>query len=338
MIRAPRSGDRGGTRTTGALPRVTIMIPTFNQADLVLDAVDSALAQDYPNLEVVVADDASPDDTAAVVATRSDPRLRYHRNPVNLGRVGNYRHALYELATGEWVVNLDGDDYYTDEEFVSAAVSLAARDTEVLVVMARARMPGDGSGGPVRAGVEDYVVPGHHLLYEIAYERRELFHLATLYRRAPALALGFYSRDTLSSDAESICRLAVRGKVAFMDRCVGVWRVSDASASLQSDWRRMIEALMFWPDVFADAVARGMSKDRAREAQRRAIGLMAYGYLSRLIDSGHDIPLREAMWVMARSLGMGPAAFLATRWRIYARAGRSRLRRTLAMLHRKEMS
>src|SRR5574340_595951 len=74
-------------------PLVSIMIPTYGQEEVILKAVDSALAQDYPNLEIIVADDASPDCTSQLVATRKDPRLHYHRNPTNIGRVANYRNT-----------------------------------------------------------------------------------------------------------------------------------------------------------------------------------------------------------------------------------------------------
>ncbi len=104
-------------------PKVSVMIPTFNQAHLVGEAIESALAQTYENLEVIVADDASTDDTPEVVGDfTNDPRLSYYRNSTNLGRVANYHRTLYERATGDWVVNLDGDDYFTDQEYIYTAI------------------------------------------------------------------------------------------------------------------------------------------------------------------------------------------------------------------------
>ena len=67
--------------------KVTIMIPTYNQAVFIREAVDSALAQTYSNLEVIVGDDASTDGTQEIVAKINDPRLKYVRNVCNLGRV-----------------------------------------------------------------------------------------------------------------------------------------------------------------------------------------------------------------------------------------------------------
>ena len=135
---------------TGELPLVSIMIPTFNQAQYLTEAVESALAQDYPHLEIVICDDASSDDTAAIgrgLAAR-DPRIRFHRNDGNLGRVANYRHLLYDLAQGEWVLNLDGDDALLDRAYVRQAIERAQSDPDLVLVFAKALKGerADGSG------------------------------------------------------------------------------------------------------------------------------------------------------------------------------------------------
>jgi glycosyltransferase involved in cell wall biosynthesis len=295
------------------------MIPTYCQAGVVLDAVDSALAQDYPNLEVIVADDASPDKTGAVVATRQDPRLRYHRNPVNLGRVANYRNTLYNLATGEWTVNLDGDDYYTDNGFISAAIQQALRDPEILFVSARVSTLGGMIGRTHACRSSAGIMSGCQALHRFAFSRFPLFHMATLYRRHEALRSNFYHTDTLSSDTESLWRLAVQGKVSCLDRDVGVWRVTESSASRAQDWKQRVDDLDIWPAVFREAVAHGMSPVLAEAAQRRAIAVWAYAHLSMLAMSGQRAALRKYMHTFVARFGIGAAFFVATRWRLYAR-------------------
>lgn len=77
-------------------PLVTIMIPTYNQSAFIVEAVESALMQDYENLEVIVLDDCSDDNTQKLLqAFNSDSRFYYHRNKKNIGRVKNYRKLLY---------------------------------------------------------------------------------------------------------------------------------------------------------------------------------------------------------------------------------------------------
>jgi len=67
------------------------MIPTFNQANYIEKAIESALKQDYENTEIIVSDDASNDNTeTAIQKYQNINNLYYHRNSVRLGRVKNY--------------------------------------------------------------------------------------------------------------------------------------------------------------------------------------------------------------------------------------------------------
>ncbi|MFM7844881.1 MAG: glycosyltransferase [Planctomycetota bacterium] len=99
---------------------VTILIPTYNHERSIGSAIQSALMQDYPALEVVVCDDASTDATDVAARRWShDPRLRIRRHATNQGRVANYRLGLEREATGTWVLMLDGDDHLVDPTFIT---------------------------------------------------------------------------------------------------------------------------------------------------------------------------------------------------------------------------
>jgi len=101
---------------------VTIGIPTYNRADGYLrQALQSALAQTYQNVEVLVADNCSTDDTQRVVAEVGGGRVKYVKQPTNLGSQGNYN-SLVERATGEYFLMLHDDDRI-DPDFVEACVS-----------------------------------------------------------------------------------------------------------------------------------------------------------------------------------------------------------------------
>jgi glycosyltransferase involved in cell wall biosynthesis len=91
-------------------PLVTVIITAFNYARMLGTAIDSALAQDYPNLEVLVLDNASTDATPQLIERYlTDPRFRYIRNPANIGMVPNHNKGLRE-ARGSYVVFLSADD------------------------------------------------------------------------------------------------------------------------------------------------------------------------------------------------------------------------------------
>jgi glycosyltransferase involved in cell wall biosynthesis len=91
------------------MPAVSVIIPTFNRADLLPKAVRSVLAQTYQDLEIVVIDDASADCTTAAVHRLDDPRIRYVRHERNRG-IAAARNTGVANATGRYVAFLDDDD------------------------------------------------------------------------------------------------------------------------------------------------------------------------------------------------------------------------------------
>ena len=89
---------------------VSVVIPTFNRAHVLRDAIDSVLAQDRPDLELIVVDDGSTDGTSELVraAAAADARLRYVRQS-NAG-AATARNAGLDQASGDYVAFLDSDD------------------------------------------------------------------------------------------------------------------------------------------------------------------------------------------------------------------------------------
>lgn len=84
-------------------PKVSIGLPVFNGANFIRNAIQSIQAQDYQDLELIIADNASTDGTEQICRelAERDPRIRYHRNERNLGAAGNYN-KVFELARGEF--------------------------------------------------------------------------------------------------------------------------------------------------------------------------------------------------------------------------------------------
>ncbi|WP_373509949.1 glycosyltransferase family 2 protein [Thiocapsa sp.] len=88
---------------------VSVVIPTFNRAPLIGRAISSVLAQSYPDIEVLVIDDGSTDDTPKVIQAFVDPRIRYLRRKTNLGASASRNEGI-AAASGAFVAYLDSDD------------------------------------------------------------------------------------------------------------------------------------------------------------------------------------------------------------------------------------
>lgn len=109
-------------------PLVSVLIPTYNYARFLPQAIESVLAQDYPHFELLVSDDASTDTTAGTLASYrgADPRLRIHQHPRNLGMVAHWNWCLQQ-ARGRYVKFLFGDDAFCSRQTLSQLVELLER-------------------------------------------------------------------------------------------------------------------------------------------------------------------------------------------------------------------
>ena len=117
-------------------PLFSFILPAY-KAPFLQEAIESILNQTYQNLELVIVDDASPEDLKSIVNTFSDTRIRYYRNEKNIGGtdlVKQWNHCL-SFATGDYVILAADDDVY-DKKFLSEAVGLFKKYPEVSLLRA----------------------------------------------------------------------------------------------------------------------------------------------------------------------------------------------------------
>ena len=94
---------------------VSIIMPSYNTGKFIAESIQSVLAQTYTNWELIIVDDASPDNTDEVVASFADDRIRYFKNETNSGAAVSRNRALRE-AKGKWIAFLDSDDLWKPEK------------------------------------------------------------------------------------------------------------------------------------------------------------------------------------------------------------------------------
>jgi glycosyltransferase involved in cell wall biosynthesis len=122
-----------------AQPLVTIGIPTYNRADSYLKkTIHSALRQTYRNIEIIISDNCSNDDTENVVKSFPDSRIRYFRQEVNIGPIENYNFCLSK-ANGDYFLLLHDDDLI-DEDFVEICMARANSSTSYGIIRTGTRL------------------------------------------------------------------------------------------------------------------------------------------------------------------------------------------------------
>lgn len=97
------------------MSKVSVIIPTYKGAAFLGEAIQSVLDQTYPDLELIVVNDGSPDNTTEVVGEFVDPRLKYFVHETNRG-VGKARHTGLQSSSGEIIAFLDQDDFFHPEK------------------------------------------------------------------------------------------------------------------------------------------------------------------------------------------------------------------------------
>lgn len=111
---------------------VTIGIPTYNRAGCLERAIDSALAQDGVNIEVIVSDNDSVDNTSVVMRRYSEnPNVRYLKNTFNIGPAANYNQCL-DKATGLYFMIL-GDDDWLSRDYCKVLVDTISGEDAVFL-------------------------------------------------------------------------------------------------------------------------------------------------------------------------------------------------------------
>ncbi|HZY04967.1 MAG TPA: glycosyltransferase [Anaeromyxobacteraceae bacterium] len=215
------------------MPRVSIVIPTFNRLGMLAEAVTSALAQRYPDLEVLVSDNASEDGTReAMQAHIADRRFRYFRNETNLGMVANWRKAVFEHARGDFFLILSDDDRLIDPDYVSKAMALVQRHPQVVMVYADGYILDESTGtrrelrlpfGSLERGTtvfasRDRVFPQDFTLCNV------------LFKRSLAMELDAFDNPlNLCCDSELFLKTCLFGDVGVIHDLVSEYRLHGAN-------------------------------------------------------------------------------------------------------------
>ena len=115
-------------RTT---PRLSVIVPVHGVEQYLRTCLDSIIAQTLQNLEIVVVNDCSPDDSEAIILEyrARDARVRYIAHTENLG-LGGARNTGIRHATGEWITFVDSDDFVDIECYASALATIDRHDAD----------------------------------------------------------------------------------------------------------------------------------------------------------------------------------------------------------------
>ena len=195
-------------------PQLTIAIPTLNRADLLGRAIESALAQTSSDIEILVSDNGSADDTPSVVARYAGRGLRAFRHDSTMS-AAKHGQFLREQARGEFFLGLSDDDYL-EPEFASEVLAMFDRHPELAFAYTGCSIHYDSLEVPALVGPP--VEPGAEFLKFHYADQREICWCACVTRLKDLKEVGPQPDDRVFGDMFFWTKLAFRGAVGCVPR------------------------------------------------------------------------------------------------------------------------
>lgn len=302
-----RKESEGRTETRGPVtepnPLVSVMMPAYNAGEYIASAIESVLGQHQANLELIVVDDGSRDDTAAIVRGFSDPRIVFVQQ-VNGGEAAARNKAL-DHVRGRYIAFLDADDLHTPEHLELTVRYLEEHPDRDAVYtdgyyIDRAGVRGQPLStqrrGPFEGRIYDEVVRASDVFGPpiCVVLRTELV------RRA---GLRFDTRIVIGPDWDFLVRVADLGRFGYLEEKTCLYRVHETNISVQVDQSRRFGYLT----LCRENAVRMRSFGACAEDVKAAV---FYDLLVHLPDRQYDRRLAITQWEEFKGLLPATRAWL----------------------------
>jgi glycosyltransferase involved in cell wall biosynthesis len=306
-------------------PLVSIAIPTYNRVSWLKGCVEAALAQTYRNIEIIVSDNASTDNTVEMLGDFNDPRLRIVQQQTNIGPAPNCN-ACIAAAKGEYIVIVPDDDRIAPT-MLERCMQLIRKAPGIPIVITI----GDiymGSNNQVRPCIASRklatgIWDGADILLEYLNDQLSvhqcsvLFHTATL-RAHGGFAVGY----PFAGDIATWLPILLLGKAGLVNESCGLFSVHEATLTSKFEIDTRIQDIR----RIVDLVQVAAQKTVPDIEKRRALELRSKGYFARhaigLVSAQHGegvtwsdlLPSfrrwRRDIWVGFRYMGANNASSL----------------------------
>jgi len=215
------------------MPRVSVLLPTYNGSRTIGRAIESVLSQTASDLELVVINDASVDDTVGecMRAARGDTRVRIVTNPRNLHICCSLNRGIEE-SSGEFIARIDDDDEWCDPEKLQKQLQLLDADRRLGLVGTWAALV-DQDGRPLGVGCP---LTTDDTMRKVLLRGNQFVHSSVVFRRTAA-GRGYDPALVTVEDYELWLRIGTSWRFANIPEPCVRYRVNPAGIS-QRQWYR----------------------------------------------------------------------------------------------------
>ncbi len=229
---------------------VSISIPTYNCARYLKKALESIINQTYDNLEIIISDNASTDDTLTLLQEFNDPRIKIYRNSKNIGAEKNFSKCV-ELAGGEYIAIFHADDLYLpdmvqkqvqtfqDNPSIGAVFTLANYANDRDKVIGQSKLPVELKGKGTYYFPEIFLSILSNLNFLIcpsAMVKSKIYKELIPFND---------ERFATSADLDMWLRILEKHPIAILNEKLMSWRISNIQGSYQTRYLRTDRADFF---------------------------------------------------------------------------------------------
>ncbi|HUE79327.1 MAG TPA: glycosyltransferase [Sphingomicrobium sp.] len=263
-----------GAETSGIDPLVTIVLPTFNRADMLMEAVESIIAQTYRRWELLVVDDGSTDATIERVERLADSRIKLVRL-AHSGNISRVRNAGVAAATGEYLAFLDSDDLWLPRRLETQLRALQSSQASWCYANIRHI---DRAGAPVPFRAGRFRALSGRIAAQLLNDQTGAFIVTWLVRRRLFDEVGGFDEGLLThGDLDLALRLSEAADVVAVSEVLALIRDHPSRTTLTRAHPHESAAM-----IFKKALDRCRDPACARLARRRWANHLASAACDRL--------------------------------------------------------
>ncbi len=213
------------------MPRISVIISTYNGDRFLLESVQSILDQSFDDFELIVVNDGSSDNTAGVLQTFADKRIRIVNNDQNLGIAASQNKAL-NLAGGEYLALMDHDDISLPQRLQKQVEFLDDHPSVGMVGSACIAIDQDNTVKSINVNPSDDIfLKWRLLIYDCP-----IAHTSLMVRRQALEKIGGYSGHyRYAGDYELLSKLAATNEVANITQPLVMWRMHNSTSIVHED-------------------------------------------------------------------------------------------------------
>ena len=223
--------------------KVSICIPVYNAENTIVDTLYSAINQTYKNIEILIIDNCSEDNTVSIIKNIEDDRIVFFQNDTNIGMTANWNECI-KKSTGEYIHFLCADDYI-DPECIEKKIAAFNRDEEIVLVTSARDVVDDNNVVIHKRQFynKNVIVEGKK------FAKKSLFignifgePSCVMFKKRVLKKTGNFSDNLCyTTDWELWIRIASTGKIAYLSRSLTKFRISVSSITSSIRLGRVLE-------------------------------------------------------------------------------------------------